>query len=101
MLRKFADPTIRRLSTLVLCTVPDLTWPNLTWVAKSGLWLIPNTCGGLIYPPGANRTISNYNASVVNFYNATGSLARFESKKKYSALKNAVAYSNAGVVAVN
>jgi hypothetical protein len=28
--------------------------------------------------PGANPTIASYNASVVNFYNATGSLARFE-----------------------
>jgi hypothetical protein len=31
-------------------------------------------------PPGANPTIASYNASVVNFYNATGSLARFENK---------------------
>jgi hypothetical protein len=30
--------------------------------------------------PGANPTIASYNASVVNFYNATGSLARFENK---------------------
>jgi hypothetical protein len=29
---------------------------------------------------GANPTIAIYNASVVNFYNATGSLARFENK---------------------
>jgi hypothetical protein len=29
--------------------------------------------------PGAYPTIASYNASVVNFYNATGSLARFES----------------------
>jgi hypothetical protein len=29
--------------------------------------------------PGANPTIASYNASVVNFYNAMGSLARFES----------------------
>jgi hypothetical protein len=29
---------------------------------------------------GANPTIVYYNASAVNFYNATGSLARFESK---------------------
>jgi hypothetical protein len=29
---------------------------------------------------GANPTIVSYNASVVNFYNATGSLARFENK---------------------
>jgi hypothetical protein len=29
---------------------------------------------------GANPTIVIYNASVVNFYNATGSLARFENK---------------------
>jgi hypothetical protein len=28
---------------------------------------------------GANPTIASYNASVANFYNATGSLARFES----------------------
>jgi hypothetical protein len=33
--------------------------------------------------PGANPTIVIYNASVVNFYNATGSLVRFENKKKY------------------
>jgi hypothetical protein len=30
--------------------------------------------------PGANPTIASYNASVLNFYNATGSLARFENK---------------------
>jgi hypothetical protein len=30
--------------------------------------------------PGANPTIVSYNASVVNFYNATGSLVRFENK---------------------
>jgi hypothetical protein len=30
--------------------------------------------------PGANPTIASYNASAVNFYNATGSLARFETK---------------------
>jgi hypothetical protein len=30
--------------------------------------------------PGANPTIAGYNASVENFYNATGSLARFENK---------------------
>jgi hypothetical protein len=29
---------------------------------------------------GANPTIVRYNASVVNFYNATGSLVRFENK---------------------
>jgi hypothetical protein len=29
---------------------------------------------------GANPTIASYNASVVNFYNVTGSLARFENK---------------------
>jgi hypothetical protein len=41
----------------------------------------------------------NYNASVVNFYNATGRIARFKNKKSTS--KNALAYYNAGVVAVN
>jgi hypothetical protein len=29
---------------------------------------------------GANPTIASYNASVVKFYNAMGSLARFENK---------------------
>jgi hypothetical protein len=30
--------------------------------------------------PEANPTIASYKASVVNFYNSTGSLARFENK---------------------
>jgi hypothetical protein len=30
--------------------------------------------------PGTNPTIASYNASIVNFYNATGSLARFGNK---------------------
>jgi hypothetical protein len=30
--------------------------------------------------PEANPTIASYNASIVNFYNATSSLARFENK---------------------
>jgi hypothetical protein len=37
--------------------------------------------------PGANPTIASYNASVVNFYNTTGSLARFENKKYYLLFK--------------
>jgi hypothetical protein len=50
---------------------------------------------------GPNPTTSIYDASVVNIYNATGSLARFEKRTFSSVLKNAVAYYNAGVVAVN
>jgi hypothetical protein len=38
---------------------------------------------------------------VVNFYNATDSLARFENKIISSTLKKALTYCNAGVVAVN
>jgi hypothetical protein len=43
--------------------------------------------------PGANTTTSIYNTSVVIFYNATCSLARFEEQKiLHSTLKNALAY---------
>jgi hypothetical protein len=35
------------------------------------------------YNAGANPTIVIYNASVVNFYNASGSLVRFENKKYF------------------
>jgi hypothetical protein len=51
--------------------------------------------------PGPNPTTSFYNAGVVNFYNATGSLARFKNQNFYATLKNALAYYSAGVVAVN
>jgi hypothetical protein len=36
--------------------------------------------GTCTYATGANPTIASYSASVVNFYNATDSLARFEKK---------------------
>jgi hypothetical protein len=45
---------------------------------------------------GANPSLVSYNASVVNFYNATGSLARLENKK-HSTLENTLADYNAGV----
>jgi hypothetical protein len=48
---------------------------------------------------GANPTIASYNASVVNSPNGTGSLARF--KNKNIIFYFALAYYNAGVVAVN
>jgi hypothetical protein len=52
--------------------------------------------------PGQTKpTIVSYNASVVKIYNATDSLVRFENKKNASALKNALAYNNAGVVVEN
>jgi hypothetical protein len=51
--------------------------------------------------PGPNPMTTIYNTSVINFYNATGSLVRFENEIFYSILKNALAYNNAGDVAVN
>jgi hypothetical protein len=52
--------------------------------------------------PGFSPTIASYNASIVNFYNATRSLERFENQKIFhSSLKNAVDCNNAGIVAVN
>jgi hypothetical protein len=50
---------------------------------------------------GANPTTSIYNASFVKFYNATNSMTRFQSKNNFLRCKNALAYFNAGVVAVN
>jgi hypothetical protein len=44
---------------------------------------------------------TNYNASVVNFYNATGSLARYENKNILFYFENALAHYNTGAVAVN
>jgi hypothetical protein len=41
------------------------------------------TCYNSEQKLGVNPTIAGYNASVVNFYNATGSLARFENKKYF------------------
>jgi hypothetical protein len=51
--------------------------------------------------PGANPMTLIYNASVVNFYNPTGSLTRFENKNILFFVKNGVACYNAVVVAVN
>jgi hypothetical protein len=52
--------------------------------------------------PGANPTIVSYNASAVNIYSATSSLARSENKNIFFCIcKNALAYYSAGVVVVN
>jgi hypothetical protein len=45
-----------------------------------GLGILEKLQKSLKIRPGANPTIVIYNASVVNFYNAMGSLARFENK---------------------
>jgi hypothetical protein len=47
---------------------------------KKGLHDQVKMPGGVFFKLGANPTIASYNASVVNFYNAAGSLARFENK---------------------
>jgi hypothetical protein len=42
--------------------------------------LLPTSASPGCAYPGVKSTIVIYNASVVNFYNATGSLARFKNK---------------------
>jgi hypothetical protein len=67
---------------------------------------------GVIFPrkkgygksaPGPNNPTSSYNASVVNFYNDTSSLVRFEIKNIFFYFEKTlyIAYYRAGVVAVN
>jgi hypothetical protein len=52
--------------------------------------------------PGPNPTIASNNASVVNFYNATGSIVRFINKNIFFFYsKNALAYYNAGCIFEN
>jgi hypothetical protein len=53
-------------------------WPSAL-SEFSSQWLEHHTIYRSTWP-GANPTIASYNASVVNFYNATGSLVRFENK---------------------
>jgi hypothetical protein len=48
-------------------------WREMAWAI---FWAIFSQSGY----PGANPTIVSYNASIVNFYNATGSIARLENK---------------------
>jgi hypothetical protein len=56
----------------------------------------------IINYPGATPTIASYNASFVNFYKATVSLARFENKNIIFYFKNGLAYVlQRGGVAVN
>jgi hypothetical protein len=77
-----------------------IVWQITGWATLlATLWAIffTNSSGH----PGANPTTSTYNASVVIFYSAAGSLARMKTKICYSTLKNAIAYYNVGVVAVN
>jgi hypothetical protein len=74
---------------------------NLLCLEKSGIFVCSITRLSLLSLSGPKTTTSIYSASVVNFYNATGSLARLENKNIFSTLKNALAYCNAGVVAVN
>jgi hypothetical protein len=51
--------------------------------------------------PGPNPMIVSYKPSAVKNYNAASSLACFKNKKIFnSTLKNALAYYNAGIVAV-
>jgi hypothetical protein len=60
---------------------------NTAFFRKNGRTLSVHVQRHLLFSsaayPVANPTIASYNASVVNFYNATGSLARFENKKYF------------------
>jgi hypothetical protein len=94
-------------STLWIFSIPsDLAAPMMTSrvleqkVGCMGMWQTlpksgPDSWGSVIWKeslvkwpswfrPGANPTIVIYNASVVNFYNAKGSLARFEKNFLFS-----------------
>jgi hypothetical protein len=51
--------------------------------------------------PGATPTITSYNASAVKIYSATERLEHLLIKVIFLRCKNALAYYNAGVVAVN
>jgi hypothetical protein len=53
----------------------EITWPS----RQRGTHAVVGVSTGPA-TSGANPTIASYNASVVNFYNATGSLARFENR---------------------
>jgi hypothetical protein len=55
----------------------------------------------LFFKAGANPTITSYNASAVKNFNATNSIALFTIKTIVFYFKNALAYYNAGVVAVS
>jgi hypothetical protein len=55
-----------------------------------------------LFPKYTRGVVDFYNASAVNIYNATSSLARSENKNIFFCIcKNALAYYSAGVVVVN
>jgi hypothetical protein len=69
------------LGKKIICCLPRLWENNCFITAKSTYWaqMFKNFCS-INTISGANPMIASYNASIVNFYNATGSLSRFKNK---------------------
>jgi hypothetical protein len=76
-----ANPTIASYKTLAryVCSLSQ-SKPGTNPTIASYKTLARYVCSSSQSKPGTNPTIASYNASVVNFYNAAGSLTRFENK---------------------
>jgi hypothetical protein len=63
------------------CFIQTRFFKSLQCSHRSYVWCLLGKASSITrFLPGPDPTIANYNASVVNFYNAAGSLARFKNK---------------------